>query len=114
MYFNATSHAVNQTNSQLITGSALTQLKFCHIVWLIWSMANNRKTQDYGYNQQSGGNVAMMLHNNGELEERKVFSLQNCTFFCKSHLHECTLIVSWEKVSKHILYANIKQCPPTV
>lgn len=69
MYFNATSHAVNQTNSQLITGSALTQLKFCHIVWLIWSMANNRKTQDYGYNRQSGGNVAMMLHNNGELEE---------------------------------------------
>ena len=49
----------------------------------------------------------MMLHNNGELEERKVFSLQNCTFFCKSHLHECTLIVSWEKVSKHILYGNI-------
>ena len=46
--------------------------------WLI--IEKERETQDYykGYNWQSGGNVAMMLCNNGELEERKVFSLQNC------------------------------------
>ena len=51
----------------------------------------------------------MMLRNNGELEERKVFSLQNC--MQKSFARVNTHSFLGESTGKHILHANnLVQC----
>ena len=95
IYSNTTCSEV-ENSSQLITGSALTQLKFCHTVWLIWSMADReRDTGLGGYHTNHNGECFVT-------EEMKVYSLQNSLhiFYCRSHLHECTCTHSFIGESK--------------